>query len=392
MGIICFLTAAWSVSFGIGTQATSHWLARHGASDTIIGLVHSAYYLGVAAGSLFVPGWTRRFGLTTTTGGLVVSAVSLGMFPWAAGPAGWLSLRMLCGAGCAATLVPLETYLSRNCEPGRRAEAFSWFAVSLTLAGGLGIALGLEGFNPDGVLGGRLGGAEAAFWIGAAFPLIAAIVAGVRLGGTDAGTESSTPAESFRWRDHLLSFGAAWGQGFLEGGMLAFLSLFLVERGLSTTEAGTAMGAAMVGVIACQIPVGWIADRFGRRPSLLGCFAIAIVSALAIPLSGSGVFLAVGLFLFGASSGAMYPLGMALLDHRLPAGALARAYACYLAVECVGSQMGSALTGASRDVWGPGAMFPVCAAALLLALAVWGLGGSTRPTITIDADEPRRAA
>ena len=52
----CVIAALWSFSFGLGTQATSHWLKLESASDTLVGLVHAAYYLGVAGTSMACPG------------------------------------------------------------------------------------------------------------------------------------------------------------------------------------------------------------------------------------------------------------------------------------------------------------------------------------------------
>ena len=50
--------------------------------------------------------------------------------------------------------------------------------------------------------------------------------------------------------------------------------------------------------------------------------------------------------------------------------ALARAYAWYLAVECVGSQLGAAAMGKARDQWGDASMFAVGLTAVLLVLAI----------------------
>lgn len=391
--LICGVTASWAVSFGIGTQATSHWLKLHDASDTLVGLVHASYYFGVAAMSLGVPRLTRFLGLGTTSLGLFASAVSLAAFPFGQGAAGWIILRALSGAACALSLVPLETYLSRTSAPQRRAEMFSYFAVALTLAGAVGIAVGLEGFNADGFLIHWIGRPRNAFFVGAVFPLLGSAVAQQTLARLEWDAETAAGATKLDWKKHVLSFGTAWGQGFLEGGMLAFLSLYLVSRGMSTSTAGLLMGVAMIGVIAFQIPVAWIADRCGRRSTLLVCYAVAIAGLAMVPLSDTHLGLGVWLFLFGACSGAMYPLGMALLDDHLPANSLARAYAWYMAMECVGSQIGSAAMGRARDVWGPGAMFLVSALALLAVLAVWaGVTFMTRSTPTIDANETRRAA
>src|SRR5207249_1400729 len=112
-------------------------------------------------------------------------------------------------------------------------------------------------------------------------------------------------------------------------------------------------------VILFQVPVSWLADRWGRRPVLLACYAVVLGALGAVPYCPPGACLAGCLFLFGACSGAMYPLGLALLGDRGSAAGLARAYAWYLAMECVGSQMGAAVMGKARDLWGESAMFAI---------------------------------
>ncbi len=390
--LVCGVTAAWAVSFGLGTQATSHWLKLHDASDTLIGLVHASYYLGMAIAALCVPRLTSRLGLGTSSLGMFVTGVSLAIFPFAGGAAGWVVIRWVSGAGCALSLIPLETYLSRKSPAARRAEMFSYYAVALTLAGAVGIALGLEGFNPDGILIHVLGSPRNAFFLGAVFPLVGSMIVQHVLAREewDAGVRAQPLAMC--WKKHFLSFGTAWGQGFLEGGMLAFMSLFLVSQGLSTSAAGVLMGVTMVGVIAFQVPVAWIADRWGRAPTLLACYGVTIVGLLMVPWCTSHLWLGFWLFLFGACSGAMYPLGLSLLDDNLPASSLARAYAWYLAMECVGCQLGAAAMGWARDLWGGSAMFTVAALALVGVLASWMGVRSMKTPEAVDADQPRQAA
>ena len=192
--------------------------------------------------------------------------------------------------------------------------------------------------------------------------------------------------------------GTAWCQGFLEGGMLAFLSLFLMSRvGLSAADAaGALMSVTMIGVILFQVPVSWLADRCGKMPILLGCYAVVLAGLLVIPALSHTVWLALALFCFGACSGAMYPLGLSLLGDQMPQDGLARAYAWYLAIECVGSQAGAAAMGRARDQWGEPAMFPIGAAAVLAILAAWGaIQFSARrspPLATPQDTAPSRAA
>ena len=179
----------------------------------------------------------------------------------------------------------------------------------------------------------------------------------------DRGSESREP---LGWGRNFLSYGTAWGQGFLEGGMIAFLALFLEEsRGFSKEAAGVLMSVTMIGVILFQVPVSWLGDRFGKTPILLACYIVVVGGLAVIPWLTDSVWLAATLFAFGACTGAMYPLGLSLLGERIAASGLTRAYAWYLAIECIGSQTGAAAMGKTRELWGEEAMFGVGLAAIL---------------------------
>ena len=131
---------------------------------------------------------------------------------------------------------------------------------------------------------------------------------------------------------------------------------------------------------------------------LLACYGVVALGLLAIPWLSNSILLAIGLFCFGACTGAMYPLGLSLLGDRMPESGLARAYAWYLAIECVGSQAGAAIMGKARDDWGEIAMFGVGLAAVVGVLALWlgmryALGNQIEKSNPQVAEElPRRAA
>jgi MFS family permease len=361
--LICLTSAAWAFNFGLGSQVVSRWLNVQGISDTVIGLNHSFYYFGVAVGSCFVPLLTRRLSPAWCAAlGMVVSGFTLAVYPWGGSDAVWCALRFVNGCASAMALVPLETLVSRDSPLQRKTQNFACYGVSLTLGGALGIETAPHLYH----LGSTL-----AFQLGGCVPCVAGLVLlfGLRRRPTETYVgEARTP---LGWGRNFLSYGTAWGQGFLEGGMLAFLALFLIARGFSNAEAGTLMSVTMVGVIVFQVPVSWLADRFGKMPLLLACHGVVIAGLLAIPWLSNSIVLAAGLFCFGACTGAMYPLGLSLLSDRMPNNGLARAYAWYLAVECVGSQAGAAAMGKARDLWGEASMFAVGVAALAGVLAIW---------------------
>ncbi len=381
---ICLGTAAWSFSFGLGSQVISHWLNGQGADNTTIGLNHSTYYLGLALGSLAVPWLNRRLGNYCTVFGMIVSGLTLALFPWASTWESWFVLRFLNGLAGAMSLVPLEILIGGANDPDRRTRDFSLYGVALTLGGALGIMAGLHFYTP---------GNPTAFYCGGLIPAAAGLFLARLLPQAGAPASASLCEDKVAGARHFLSYGTAWFQGFLEGGLLAFLSLYLVGLEMSADEAGLLMGVTMVGVIVFQVPVAWLANRLGRLNVLLCCYGVVALGLIIVPLWPASPWLGISLFVLGACSGALYPLALAMLADRLPASGLPRAYAWFLAMECVGSQMGSAVMGKARDLWGETSMFSVGVAALIGILGIWA-------TLTIwrrggqqgGIDEPRQAA
>jgi MFS family permease len=318
LALICATSAGWSFSFGLGAPLASLWLDAAGCAKNVIGWNTGTYYAGMALAALGVPWVMQRFGKTCTVLGMLLSGLSVAAFPWGAGLAWWFGVRLLNGVAGAMSLIPLETYVNRDSPPEHRARNFAYYAVAVTLGWALGNWLGLHLYHTAPLLAFALGGAAAA-------------LSGVAVWAWLPRPRELPPAAASReplpLGKNLLSFGSAWNQGFLEGGMVAFLSLYLLSLGLSNDQVGWLTSATMVGVLAFQIPVAWLADRFGRAVVLLGCYAAVVAALVALPLCTPSVWLVVWLLLVGACSGAFYPLGLALLGERVAETVLDRANA-----------------------------------------------------------------
>jgi len=360
--LICVATAGWAFSFGLGTQVVSHWLKAQHVSDGTIGLNHSTYYLGLALASLFVPCLMRCWGTACAPAGMILSSVTLALFPWGGSPTAWFLMRLLNGAAAGMSLIPLETLISTTAPAEQKTRNFGFYSIALTIGGAVGIWTGLH-FHTGGETG--------TFLLGGIAPLVAGLALCGRLPASATTDHAATAREPPDFQRNFLSYGTGWSQGFLEGGMLAFLSFFLMSLGMPAGAAGGLMGVTMVGVILFQVPVSWLADRFGRMPVLLGCYAVVLTGLVALPLCGPTPWLAMWLFLLGACSGAFYPLGLALLGEDCAEERLPRLFAWYMAMECFGSQLGAGLMGKARDWWGEEAMFAVGFAAVATVLLAW---------------------
>jgi MFS family permease len=153
--------------------------------------------------------------------------------------------------------------------------------------------------------------------------------------------------------------------------MITFLSLYLLGLGYHESAVSGLMAGLFLGVVLAQLPVAWVADRFGRSRVLLLCHAVVLAGLVCLPLLVGPLGVGVWLFLLGACCGALYPLGLAVLGERVAAAGLARANAWYLACNCAGSLSGPVLLGLAIDAFGPRAQFVACAAALVLVVGAW---------------------
>lgn len=78
--------------------------------------------------------------------------------------------------------------------------------------------------------------------------------------------------------------------------------LFLLSRGFSLTEVGLLEALYHAAALLFEVPTGYVADRFGKRVSLLCGQGLKIVSALLLVAGGSEWLLYTG-FLLGAVAG-----------------------------------------------------------------------------------------
>ncbi|MBO0698351.1 MAG: MFS transporter [Zavarzinella sp.] len=362
--VICAASALWGSNFGAGAPTASLWLRDHGSHDTVIGLNTAVYYFGIALTAPFVPWLMHRTGRGCIIFGMVLSGLTVALFPWAGGPAGWFALRWLNGVAAAMSLIPMETEVNHSAAPEHRSRNFGLYAVSMALGIAAGTGLGLD-FYADGP--------SLVFALAGVPALLAAGLIGVCPGAFVPPPQETGRCPELAVRRNVLTFGSAWGQGFLEGGMVGHLAVYLLFLGMSEGATSWVVSGIMIGIIVSQVPVAWLADRFGRTGALLACYAATVAALTVMPFCGPSAWLVAALLVAGACSTAFYPLGVTLLGERLPPSALARGNARFLMFNCLGSLAGPAVAGVTMDLFGKPALFVSAGAALLLVLATWGV-------------------
>lgn len=162
--------------------------------------------------------------------------------------------------------------------------------------------------------------------------------------------------------------------------VVAFLATYLVRvRGFSPAEAGRI--AALYGVgLALSGPVGGaLADRIGRRPTMVGGLVAAAAAVGALPYATAPVALAILAFLCGLLGSVFHPAMAASVADVVPSADRPRAYGLVYWAVNIGLTAGLLLAAllAERSFT---ALF-LCDAATSLAFAfiVWAKVPETRP-------------
>jgi MFS family permease len=390
--ILCLASACWAFSFGLGAPLASLWLRDAGRSARVIGLNTSIYYCGIALAAPLVPRLMRRAGRACVLAGVVGDAAVTALFPWADSLPAWFALRLIGGVATALSLIPLETLVNHNAPPERRARDFGLYAFSVALGVALGSLVGL----PLYPLVPRL-----AFGLGGAVTLAAAVLVWLGWPTQKAPIETLAGDGPLSFRVNCLSYSTAWVQGFLEGGLITFLSIYLLGLGYNEGAVSLLAGGMFAGVIVCQVPVAWLADRLGRLHVLLGCHALLLAALLSVRWCPGTALLSVCLFVLGTCCGALYPLGLALLGDRVHPAGMARANACYLASNCAGSLCGPVLFGLIIDLFGQPSQFLVGGTSVAAAIGLWilwgvrpvpaGDGQSVTDAFSASRNQPRRS-
>ncbi len=155
------------------------------------------------------------------------------------------------------------------------------------------------------------------------------------------------------------------------GFFLPVLPLFVQARGGAPALVGLVFASGVAARAAAQYPAGWLADRCGRRPLIVGSL---LVYALLFPLYALPipVSLLIGLrFVHALAGGAYTPVAMALAADLVPPAGRGRVFTRLRASDTVGLLLGPALGGLVAGfrleyVFLAGA--PICLAAALLLL------------------------
>jgi MFS family permease len=163
---------------------------------------------------------------------------------------------------------------------------------------------------------------------------------------------------------------AGWVAGLVESADLTLLPLFGLRAGFGERVALLLLAVFMAGNVVLQVPIGLLADRFGRRLMLGICALLSALGPLLLqPFFATPLLLWPLLFIWGGTLYAFYSQGVALLGAQFTAVELASANTLFVMVYCLGGVIGPSAGGVALDQW-PHHGLPVLLSGAALLLLV----------------------
>lgn len=313
-------------------------------SGFIVGLNGMIAALSTLIAAPFVPRLLQVFpGRPLIIASLLLGALTLVIFPAVLDVTLWFVLRFALGAFISVVFVTSETWINQIADPARRATILGMYATALA-----------SGFGAGGLLFAWLGHTGLAPWIAGimlfcigTLPVLFLRGPSVQPPGIE---EAGLGAMLSAAKTARLAIAAALLFGATETIFFSLVPVYGVRIDLPPEAVGLMMAAGALGGIAMQVPIGWLADRFGRTNALLAISLICLLGPGIIYLAGANapVLYAI-MFIYVGVTMSLYTVGLSLIGERFSGGAIAAANAAFIFMYGAGSLVAPLAGGAAID-------------------------------------------
>lgn len=346
------LLGLFILGIGNGFLATliSVRLDAAGESATVIGIVSSAYFIGLALGAMVNDRLLLRIGHIRAYGSfaslVAVTVLLQGLFfdPWA-----WFALRLIGGWATVGVYLVIESWLLTSGDQKVRGRLLALYMISLYAAGVLGqLLLGVTdamGTTAPFMVIGLL--ASLSVLPMAMIPRVSPIM------------EHAEPLPPLS----LITLTPTGVMGSLGSGMVVaaaytLLPLYLQRIGMTVSQVGQMMAVVILGAMLLQYPIGRWSDRHDRQIVLIAISGFCVlISAAMLWLPLSTPLLAALLFLLGGGVFALYPVAVSHAADRAPAGALVRMSQGLLLINSIGATISPLLISPVMTAMGDAGLF-----------------------------------
>ncbi|WP_103579531.1 MFS transporter [Campylobacter concisus] len=287
---------------GLVIASCSALLKQNGVGELEIGLINTGFFVGALISTITahrvisITGHIRAFAIFSA-----IFAVSAMLHAVNQNLAFWAILRAFLGYCYYALLMVIESWLNAKIPNKIRSRVIAFYEGVFYTSFGLGIlilALDLNTFE--------------IFIISAAFIMLSSIPLNlIRINQPQIPERQPINIPKIFGIVPLALVGALVA-GLAINGFFSMASLFVLLQGYGTKEASFFMTVAMIGGFLAQVFIGSFSDRYGRRPAILLCSSVALISAVLFLLNGKNLTVEYLLsFFFGAGIFCTYGLSLA---------------------------------------------------------------------------------
>jgi len=359
LGVACMEIALGALSPLIGIQ-----LVRRSVPTELIGLITSAYFVGFLAGTLTAHHVIDRVGHVRAFSALAaLAAIATLLHIVVRHPAAWGVWRTVIGYAIAGMFVIIESWLNDKATSENRGRIFALYSVVSWGAAGLG-PLALNYGDADGT---QLFALITMVLVCALIPL-----ALTTTGNPEIGHRSHFGIRRL-YRISPLGVIACFGAGLINTSLWGLLPVYAAKVGIGAREVSVLLSTSVIGALLVQMPIGALADRFGRRPLMLVTCLGGVAVAVLVVLHGEPSFamLLVLTALLSSFAAPLYALGVGQTNDYIQRQDFVAASAGLLFAWGLGSSIGPAMAAAVMGPLGPEGLFIFLAAGLgVIALVV----------------------
>ncbi|PSJ48314.1 MFS transporter [Zobellella taiwanensis] len=335
------------------------YLNGQGAAAAQIGLVGSAFYLGMLGASFFADKLIQRLGHVNA---LVLCSLTLSLaavaLTWTSLLPLWLALRMLAGAAAAVSFVAVESWVLGVAPLHRRSSAMARYMLIYYFS------YGISQLFIDWIPAAH----PAAFWLATGLCALAMLPL-LWAKKPDLSAEAGANANSGKPPRADRALGLA---GCLVAGMLLGALYALMPVQLQQLARGEEVGLYMAWLILCgmafQLPNGSLADRLGKRAMMaVQTLMVGAGCLLLWEFAGNGALL-MAFALLGAGAFTLYPTTMSYACGKMHGRALVKMTQKLMFAYSIGSLTGPMIAGMMLERFQAGLFLFI-----ILLVAGWAL-------------------
>ncbi|MBL4613321.1 MAG: MFS transporter [Magnetovibrio sp.] len=366
------IRASWSLFLGMIFLMVSHGLlatlltlraGELGFSESVIGLMQSAYPVGSLLGCLIAPKLIMRVGHIRIFAAFASIASAAALIhlvtddPWS-----WSAMRLLAGFCFSGLYIVAESWLNGSANNKTRASLLSVYFVIQSVGLMAGQFL-LNLSSPGGIF----------------LFIVASILISFSLVPMLISTSATPPYEapgriSFIELFHLspMALSGSFLNGIAQTSLYVVLALYGHAIGLSTGEIGSLVGVMIFGGVVFQFPLAKLSDRIDRRLVMVGAPGLAIpmcffLASMENPADNQFLLYAMTALLGGLTL-PIYSICMAHMHDQLKPGQVVAASGTLFLIMATGMILGPTLGGVAIAQFGPHGFFYLLAATSALTV------------------------